>query len=160
MVTIHVGYSHSAGAQDAGSLGKGVAGDEGCAGYLQQNLRRERQGAADGDQGASCGNIQCCGEFQQFLAILVAAADKNGNCQRQPGPLPAFSFRGSSLQPYPSRMDLTQSLPHLVGQTGSGIWTLLGAKPLKSTPFRQNWRAKRAVVRPWLCHLFAIFQNF
>src|SRR5579862_443131 len=135
MVTIHVSYPHGAGPQDARSLGKGVAGDQGCAGYLQENLRRERQGAADGDQGASCGNVQCCSEFQQFPAILIATADKNGNCQRQPWPLPAFSFGGSSLQPSSSRMDLTHSLPHLVGQTVSGIWTLSGAKPLESTPF-------------------------
>jgi hypothetical protein len=160
MVTINMGYAHSTSSQDTRSLGKGVAGNQGCAGYLQQNLRGEWQRAPDGDQGASCGNIQCGGEFQQLLAVLIAAADKNGNRQRQAWPLPAFSFRGSSLQPHPSRMDLTHSLPHLVGQTVSRIWTSGGAKPLESTLFRWNGPTKTVVVCPWLCHLFAIFQSF
>ena len=40
MVAIHVSYADGAGAQDTGRLGKGISGNQGCAGNLEQNLRR------------------------------------------------------------------------------------------------------------------------
>jgi len=156
MVAIHVGYADGAGAQDTRSLGKGISGNQGRAGNLEQNLRRERQGAADGNQRSAGGDVQGCGEFQQLLAILVAAADKDRNRQGQAGPLTVLDFGASSLQPYPSNVDLTHSLPHLGGQTDSRMWTPRRTEPPEGRASFENGPIKAGVSCGGFCPIFAV----
>ena len=63
--------------------GPGKMGDirEGGAGHFQRNPSGERQGAGHGQQNPSRAEIQSGGEFEEFLAPLIAAADKYRNRQ-------------------------------------------------------------------------------
>jgi hypothetical protein len=160
VVTIHVGYPDGASPQDSGGLREGVSGNQGGTRDFKQKLRRERQGAANGDERSARGNVERGGEFQELFSIFVQAADKDRNRQRQTGPLPVFRFRPSSLQPNPSRVDLTDSLPHLGGQTKSRIWTPPRAQPLESTPFLENPPTKAELTHPIICHSFALLTAF
>jgi hypothetical protein len=132
VVPVNVSDANGAGAQDAGGFWEGVSGYQGRAGNFKQNLRGERQRASYGNQGTPCGDIQRGGELQEFFSVFVAASHKDGNRQRQTGPLPVFRFRSSSLQPNTSKENLTRLLPHLGGQTESGIWTRSARNPHKS----------------------------
>jgi len=156
VVAFHVGYADGSGTQDSRSLREGISRNQRSAGDFQRNLRGQRQGAADGNQRSARGNVQRGGEFQQFFSVLVAAADKDGDCEWQTRPLPAFCFCPASLQPNPSKVNLTHSLPHLGGQTMSRTWTPWRAKSLQNTPFSRNQRAKAAVTLP----IFAIYSLF
>ena len=156
VVAFHVGYADGSGTQDSRSLREGISRNQRSAGDFQQNLRGQRQGAADGDQRSARGNVQRGGEFQQFFSVLVAAADKDRDCQWQTRPLPAFCFCPSSLQRNPSKVNLTHSLPHLGGQTMSGIQTAWSSKPRQNTPFPGNQPARTVVRSP----MFAMYSLF
>jgi hypothetical protein len=65
-----------------------------------------------------------------------------------------------SLQPHPSKVNLTHSLPHLGGQTESGIWTPYPAKPPGTRQFPQYLPAKAELRYCWIRHVFAIFRAF
>jgi len=103
VVTFRVSYVNGSGTQIAGGLGQVGGGNQGCTGNLEQNLRRERQRATDCYECTSGGNVQGRGKFQPFLFAVIAAANENGNGQRQTCPLATLGFQPSSVQTNPSR---------------------------------------------------------
>jgi hypothetical protein len=77
-------------AERPGGFGKRGSCGQRRAWDLKQDLRRGRQGASNSDQGPTRTHVECSGKFKELFAFLVAAADKNGDCQGQPRPLPTF----------------------------------------------------------------------
>jgi hypothetical protein len=160
MITVHMGDAHGTGTQSAGGLRERIPGNQGRAGNFERNLRRERQGAAHSNQCSACRNVQRRCKFQQLPSVFVAAADKDGNGQRQAGILPGFSFRASSLQPQSLKGGLTEALPHLGGQTQSKIWTPGPAKHFKAPFFKGIGPSKMMHPNVNICRLFAVPRSF
>jgi hypothetical protein len=73
---------------------------------LQQNLCRGGQTLAHRQQHPTGTYIQGSGELQEFLAFIVAAAHKDRNRERKPGPFSPFamSLVGSHTTPHPQPM--------------------------------------------------------
>ena len=102
MVTLLVGYPYGLGAQSPASFGKRTDCAQGRAGDLQHNLRRTRQGAAEGDQGAARPDIEGGGKLKKFLTFIVAATNKDGDRQGQAYPFATFCGWLLSAQESPS----------------------------------------------------------
>ena len=95
MIAIGVRDPECARAQIAGRLGQRVGHGQGRAGDFQQNLRGERQRAANGDQGATGGDVQRGGELENILAFFVAAADEDGYSDGETRPFAALCFEST-----------------------------------------------------------------
>jgi hypothetical protein len=69
------------GAKIACDPGEGCQRRQGCAGNLKEHLRCRRDGAANGYQHSTCGNIERRGEFQKFFIGFRLASYKDGDRQ-------------------------------------------------------------------------------
>lgn len=98
MVALRVRNAKSACPQSSGGLRKGSSRNQRRAWNLQQNLRRERQRATHRNQRSPSRNVQSSSKLKHFFAVFVTAANKHWNCQRQAGPLAAFSLWPLSVQ--------------------------------------------------------------
>ena len=78
VVAVGMGDPQSSGAKIASRLGQRICGSQGSAGDFQQNLRGERQRAANRHQSSARGDVQGGGEFQKFFSFFVPAANKDG----------------------------------------------------------------------------------
>ena len=129
MVAVRVGDPESARPQVASGLGQRASRSQRRTGDFKQNLRGERQRAANGDQGATCGDVQRGGELEQILAFFIAASNKHGYRDGKTRPFAAVSFTiCKTLQNHPSVREITL-LPHLGGQTERPKVYILGKKP-------------------------------
>jgi hypothetical protein len=148
VITVGVGDPERAGAQIAGRLGKRARRSQRRAGYFQQNLRGERQRAANCDQGATRGDVQCGGKLEQVFAFFVPAADEDRYGDGETRPLAAlcFSFY-ETLQTHPFTREMTL-IPHLGGQTTRDRGIILGKKPGRFTaiPCKSAISVKSAAV--------------
>jgi hypothetical protein len=90
MITFRVGDAKGACAQRASGLRQGCRGRQGRTRNLEQNLRCGRQGAANRYESTTRTHIECSGELEKLLSLLIAATDENGDCQGQSRPLPTF----------------------------------------------------------------------
>ena len=95
MVAIRVRYPQRSGAEIPRRLGQGVRRSQRRAGDFQQNLRGERQRAANRNQGSARGNVQCGGKLKKIFAFFVAATNENRNSDGEARPLAPLVLRDS-----------------------------------------------------------------
>lgn len=98
VVTIGVSYPENFRPQIARVLWDGCGRGERCAGNFQRNLRRWPQSAVNCNQHAPCGNVQCGGELEEVLPILVVTPDEYRYCEGQTNPFTALHFRLAMVQ--------------------------------------------------------------
>ena len=82
----HFGLHAAYGAWQVGYIGQGRGRD------FQRQPRQSWQGAAHGNERPAGTDVQSRGKLQDFLTGLVAGANENGDCQRQPLPATALFF--------------------------------------------------------------------
>ena len=96
---------------------------------LQPNLRNGRQSAANRNQHPSGAHVQRGGKFEKFFALSVSTADKHGDGQREPGPLPPLIsgprpvHADLSIAPSPA-LQTAPRVPNPTGRSGT-----FGSKP-------------------------------
>ena len=98
MVTIRVSYPENFRAQIPRVFGDRRGGGQRCAGNFKRNLRRWPQSAMNCNQHAPCGNVQCGGELEEVLPILVVTPDEYRYCEGQTNPFTALHFRLAMVQ--------------------------------------------------------------
>jgi hypothetical protein len=101
MVAVGVRNSQGSSPKIAGRLGQRICGRQWRTGDLKQNLRGERQRAANGNQGATRGDVQRGGEFQKFFSFFVPATNEDGYGDGEARPFAALCFRIQTLQTDP-----------------------------------------------------------
>ena len=70
-----------------------------------------------GDQSSASGNIHCCGEFEEILAILTVTADENRHGEWKAVPCASFRIRLVAIQTVTPLNRFWPVFPHLWGQT-------------------------------------------
>ena len=117
MVSLGVIDAYGPRTQGPGRPGKAGGRCQGRTGDLEQHRRRFWQGPSHSYQRSPRADIQRCGEFEEFLALVVPAAHEYRNRQWQSRPLPTLLFGPESNQgAAPETRDFTQTGSHLMGQ--------------------------------------------
>ena len=101
VIALRVSNADGAGAQGSGRARKRSGGGKWSTGDFQQNLRRWRQGATNGDQSTAGADVEGGGKFEEVLAFLIAAAHKDRDGQSQASPFATFVFGPASDQRNP-----------------------------------------------------------
>ena len=131
MVAIRVRHPQGSGAEIPCRFGEGVRRSQRSTGDFEQNLRGERQRAANRNQGTPGGNVQCGGKLEQIFALFVAATNENRDSDGEARPLAPLSFGiRCALQTYPFRREISV-VPHLGGQTDVPGNVICGNKPVR-----------------------------
>jgi hypothetical protein len=138
VVAFRMVYAQRASPQSARGLGQGSSCSEWRAGYLQQNLRRERQHAADRYERTPGGDVKGCSKFEELFALLVPTANEHGNRQRKARPLAALYFRLLTIQPSPLDLRYFLLSPHLVCQSTCRLRVLLPQNRSNSGRFSET----------------------
>ena len=113
MVAIRVCHPQGSGAEIPCRFGEGVRRSQRSAGDFEQNLRGERQRAANRNQGTAGGNVQCGGKLEQIFAFFVAATNENRDSDGEARPLAPLGFGiRCALQTHPldARYRLSRTL--------------------------------------------------
>jgi hypothetical protein len=131
VVAIRMRHPQRPGAESACCLGQGVRRSQRRAWDFEQNLRGERQRAADRHQSTPGRDIQCSGKLQQIFALFVAATNENRDSDGEARPLTPLCFGiRCTLQTDPFRREIA-AVPHLGGQTTPHGNVICGNKPVK-----------------------------
>ena len=95
---------------------------------FKRNLRRWPKSAVYGHQGPASGDVQRGGEFEEVLAVLIAAPDKNRDGKRQSNPLAAFYDRLALIHTKAPHREVRQ---RLVASMGPNPFIMLRLTRLK-----------------------------